>query len=163
MTLRRIDNALAVCKTHLDGTDTRGTEIESYLVAYLLTLVASEYEQRVEALFSLRAMKCGDPHVHSFVTSACGRIIRSPRCSEIAGALGMFDAKCKTDFQAKVNNQACQTSYDKIITNRQLVAHLTGSNMTFAELERDAAESIMVLEAVVDALGLLPGDLAALP
>ena len=135
MKFTQLDNAMDVCKQHLDNTGARGTEIENYLVGYLLVNICSEFEIRLKKLVEIRAARSGDKHLHNFVMYASSRVIRSIKVGEIAGYLGGFGADWKTSFHDSVLDTPSHVGYDNIMTNRISVAHLTGTLMTFADLE----------------------------
>ena len=50
------------------------------------------------------------------------------------------------------------TYYDNIMSNRHLVAHQSGTNITLAELETAFSESKVVFQALADALSLTPDE-----
>jgi hypothetical protein len=162
MLFPRIDATMATCKAHLDATGAHNTEIETYLVGYALTVVCAEYELRIEALLCKRAERSGDGDVHSFVKNTIDKIVRSPNIGAIAGALGHFGSQCKTDFQALVTNTPAHAAYDGIVNNRQLLAHLTGHQMTFPNLEKSLQDTTDVFDAIGIALGLTAAELATL-
>lgn len=163
MDFTRIDDAVAACKAHLDATNSRGTEIESFLVAHLLITIGAEYENFVERIIVKRAERTADAHVHSFVKRTAHRIIRSVKVTEISGHLACLGGTCKDDFQKAVNGTISETHYGNIITNRHMVAHDQQlPNMTMAELETALPESKKVLEAVANAIGLTAAEMASL-
>src|SRR5262249_52136262 len=100
MDFERIDNALEVCKKHLDATGSRNTEVEIYLTGYVLVVACSEFEQRFEALVSKRCVRHPDAWLIAFMAHATDKLIRSPGISELSGFLGRFDAQCKEDFKS---------------------------------------------------------------
>ena len=161
MRLQRIDYVLASCRAHLDSTASRSTEMEAYLVGYLLVIICSAYEQRIKDLVIARSKHSKDVDLTSFVTGVSARVVRSIKCSEVAGVLGLFGSHCKEKFQQDVNDTPAQVAYDNIINNRHMVTHGGGTNMTFADVEREYRKSRLVLDAMGSALGLSPDDLAA--
>jgi hypothetical protein len=158
----QLENALTVCKNHLDNTGTRGTEIESYLVGFLLVNICSEFEIRLRKILEMRAAHPGDTYLSNFVVYASGRIIRSIKIGEIAGYLGGFGTDWKDNFHSAVKDKPPHVAYDNIMANRQLVAHVSGTMMTFAELEAAFQEACHVLTAVANAVGLTPAEIASL-
>src|SRR5436309_11094933 len=109
---------MATCREHLDATSTRGTEIESILVGYLLTVAYSEYEQAVRAIVVERG-RSGDVHLTAFMEFAALRLIRSIRVGELCGVLAAFDNSCKEAFSAEIVDTRAHAAYDSIINNRQ--------------------------------------------
>jgi hypothetical protein len=158
----RIADAMDACRNHLDATGARNTEVESFLVGFLLVMICSEYEIAIKAMVSKRAEKCGDGDVHGFVREHIGKIVRGIKVSDLTGVVGSFSSAAKEHFQKAVINQQPHVSYDNIMTNRHSVAHRSGSQVTFSELEGFIKESDKVLDAAAEALGLDAADLAAL-
>jgi hypothetical protein len=157
----QLENALAVCKNYLDSTGTRGTEIESYLVGFLLVNICSEFEIRLRKIFEIRAGHPGDAYLCNFVIYASGRIIRSIKIGEIAGYLGGFGTDWKDSFHSAIKDKPPHVAYDNIMTKRQLVAHVSGTMMTFAELETAFNDACHVLTAIANALGLTPAEISS--
>jgi RiboL-PSP-HEPN len=158
----RLDNAIAVSKKHLDATKAYGTEIESFLVAFLLVTIIAEFEERLEAIVAKRAERAADSHIQAFATHYAHVAVRSPKISDIAGVLGYFGADYKDAFQKKITNTAAHRAYDLLLTNRHTVAHRTVPNMTFVELEAAYPESVKVIDAAAEALSLTPTEIASL-
>jgi hypothetical protein len=50
-------------------------------------------------------------------------------------------------------------AWDNIYTNRQAVAHKTGTQMSFGDLKKDYKDSLVVLDALVVALSLRPREI----
>lgn len=68
MFYQRIENAIEICNNHvssLDPTNIKDKELETYLVAGLVVLIVSEYEDYLESIFVKRAEQCGDVHATS--------------------------------------------------------------------------------------------------
>jgi hypothetical protein len=159
MEFTRLDNAIAVCKQHLAETGLEESEIASYLVGYLIVIISAEYECAIEAMINMRAARTGDSHIMSFVEMAASKIIRSVEVDQLTGFLGHFDVQCKEAFKADQAKQAAQAQYGNIIINRHNVAHATGTNMTFKELEAAYAESKKILDCFGKCLGLRPDEM----
>lgn len=154
MDFPRIDNAMDVCAKHLAATASRGTEIESYLARYLLTLIYASYEERIKAMVAERGSRSADKHVGAFVKSAVHQLCRSIKVSEIAGILGRFGDDYKNAFTQEIENTKAHNAYDDIISNRHDTAHSEGANVTFGDIERFYADSKLVLEAIEKVLEL---------
>lgn len=155
MRFQRVEDAIRICRGHLDSTESRNTEIETYLVGYILAVIYAEYEKWLREAIATRAAGVGDAAILAFVRAAAARVLRSIKCHEIAGILGWFGEDCKTTFQKAVNNTPAQAAYDNIIVNRMSVAHASGTNMTLGEVEQAFTDSQEVLKQVMIALGLL--------
>ena len=74
MDLATVSNAIAVCEKHLNDNKAFNTEIESYLVKYLLALICGEYEEAIEEMVAKRADKAGDPELSSYVRTTTDKI-----------------------------------------------------------------------------------------
>lgn len=155
MHIPRLEEAIEVCAKHLDQTNARNTEIEAFLTRYLLVLICATYEEQIERLVAKRALKVSDSHVSAFMQSATGNLIRGIRVSELSRFLGRFGDDYKQLFSAKVNDTDAHRAYDSIISNRHDTAHGPGAAMTFGELQRLFSDSLGVLDAFAEALGVL--------
>lgn len=161
MDFPRTDAALAVCKLHLDATNSRNTEIESYLVGYLLATIYAEFEQKMRAIVCKRVERAGDQHVHNFAISTMKVVMKTINVSGIKGIIGYLDSASKQTLGDCIDDTT-QAAYDNIINNRHGVAHASGSNMTFAELEATLPGAKAVIELAADALGLTPAEVASI-
>jgi hypothetical protein len=122
MKFTRIEDALTNTKNHLDSTNSRNTEIESYLVGYLIVLVIAEYEVLLEKIIERRADRIQDSHVQSFVKVAVDKLTRSIKIGEVSGLLGHFGGTYKKSFQdANLKAPKAVTYYDNIMENRHLM------------------------------------------
>lgn len=150
----RIDATFRSCRQHLDTTGTRGTEIETIIVGYMLTIIHSEFEQYIVSLVCARCSVPDDPRLSSFAGYAAKRLVKKIALSELTSTLNTFHADCKKQFSDGVLNTQHHLAYDNIETNRQMLAHSSGINMTFAELEAAYNLSLIVLTAFAEALTL---------
>src|SRR5205823_1545466 len=96
---KRIENALEVCKKHLDATKTWNTEVEVYLASYVLVIACAEFEQRFEAIVNARCARHPDPALISFMAKATDKLIRSPNVKEMSGFFDKFGGTHKDDFK----------------------------------------------------------------
>lgn len=149
MKLTRIDEAIAVCDSHLKDSQARGTEVEIFLTRYLIVLLCATFEEKIEELVNGRAEKSNDLALAVFVRSSMSLIFRSLMTSEIAGLLGRFGSEYKQLFQEEmVKNQVAQTFFNNLVTNRHHTAHKSGSNLTFTEFVEFYNEGHLVLDVV---------------
>jgi len=129
-----VEDAILVCRNHLDKKDVRGTEIEAYLTRYLLVLICGAYEKLVRQIVVDRAKRSNDPVLVSFVENTM-RNYRSLLISDIKGKLlARLSAKHAKDFDAMIKNTEGALRYDTIISNRHSTAHGGTVNLTFDEL-----------------------------
>jgi len=154
MQLGLLDVYLQNCERHLDAANARNTEIESYLVQYLLTRICAEYESRIVVLVQRRCLRMRDAHVRRFNERSAKDACRFFKIGDIKGILGRFGEDYKTSFHDRIVNTAAHVSWDNIYSNRQAIAHGAGAQMSFADLRRDYTQSLEVLDAVTAALSL---------
>ena len=160
MNFRRIELAIEVCRNHLDSTNARNSEIESYLVSHIIVLVIAEYEMLLEKMILKRVGRTNDAHVQSFVHKSLDKFFRSIKVTEISGLLGRFGEDYKKSFQdAAANIQPAISRYGNILQSRHAIAHEASLNMTWAELEISFNESKLVLSAIANALGLTADEI----
>ena len=132
----------------LKGREARSPLLESVVVNYLLTVVYSDLEQAIQGEIVGHTADGVDARANAFIVVAVGRVLRSIKCSEIAGVLAMFDERCKKHFQALVNDTKAQVAYDRIVTGRHQQAHSLGSDMTLGDFKADLKYCQEVLDAV---------------
>lgn len=161
MRFTRIENVIGTCTEHLEATDGYHTEVESYLVQYLLVLIVSEYESRIKELFGRRCARSVDPRVSAFMNQRGAQLITRFGIGEISGSLRWFGDDYKQHFQNACDGRT-RTAWENIYTNRHLVAHDSGVQMTFGDLRAIYEESLLVLDAIVAALELRPDEVADL-
>lgn len=154
MKIRVIEDAIEVCKKHLDATHSKDTQVGSFLAQYLLVLIYSKYEDAILDLIRRRASKAGDGHVTQFVDASSRRVFRSLKITELSGLLGKFGEDYKALFTKKTKNSRAKAAYDAILSSRQETAHGTGGQMTFEEVCNKYKQSTRVLDAFAHALGL---------
>ena len=164
MRYRRIDNAIEVIRNQINTTEHKNPEIESYLVSYALTTIYAEYESRLNILIARRCALTDDVHLKNFAQTLakCGTEVyqtenRSTgriKLSDLADSLKRFGQDYRDKFMLQIENKPAHTAWDKIVNNRQMIAHQQGTNLTFQELEEAYYESLKVLDAFGDALNL---------
>lgn len=138
---QKIDNAIETCKQHLnqlDPTDLKNKEVETYLVAGLVVLIISEYEEHLEHIFSRKADLCGDRHASNYIKSVLSQKFRSPDLSKISETLSRFDMIYKSAFESNILNSPEHAAWDSLMKARHAVVHKKGNlNLTFLELCRN--------------------------
>src|SRR5712692_6741601 len=138
-----------VCRQHLTTTNSFATEIEAFLVQYLLVVICGEYEQTIESFIEQRAERAGDDHLTAFVKAAAGTRFRNPKTSDISGLLGWFSSDLKDAFSERIKDTPALRAFDTIVANRHAVAHQGGNlQLTFRELCDRFEESKLVLAEV---------------
>jgi len=149
------DVAIITCERHLLNTHSLNTEVETYLVKYLLVLICSEFEEMILRAVEARAGSLTDAEIVAFIKSATAQLFRSLRISELSGLLGRFAPAIKDNFSSNVTDSAAHVAFDTLINNRMQVAHSTGVvNLTFGELKLRYEESKDVVRYFATALNV---------
>jgi hypothetical protein len=161
MNFKLIDDAIRVCKKHLDDTKTRNTEVENHLAAYLLVLISAQFELRIEALIEAYAARIQDKQIRRFVVDRAKNMTRAPNVGSITGMLAAISHDGKNAFHKLCGGQA-QSAYNSIIENRHAFVHEAKCNVTIGDLEGYFNDSRGVFSAVVGVLGLKANEIAHL-
>ena len=132
--LLRTQLSLDNCREHLDKTNSWDTEIESYLTQYVLVIMCSEIQQEIYKVLEYRASKTGDVALKNYAISTCKRVLRSIKKSEVTGFVGYFGETAKEYLNKNINDKDIAI-YDNAVSMRNAVAHQSGTNITFRELE----------------------------
>jgi hypothetical protein len=147
----RVDSAIERCREHLDATGARNTEVETFLVGYLVTIIHAEFEQHVSELLRERT-RSSDPHLTAWGAYATGRIAKKFSVSDLSGYLRAFDESCRMMFANAIHDTPEHLAYDRIESTRQLVAHARDTSLTFDDVEQSYREACAVLDAFAKAL-----------
>jgi len=163
MRFGQLDYEIRQCEQHLDTTATRNTEVENYLVRYMLVRICAEYETRIAALVQRRCSRINDQYLLRFSHWGAKLATRNFNVGDISGMLGLFGEDYKKTFSDAVLKTEAETAWNNIYTNRHTVAHGNGTvMMTFPDLVRDYADSVVVIDKIVTALCLRPKDIKGL-
>ena len=154
MDIPAISQAIEVCAAHLDATLTHGTEVEAYLVGYLLTLIYAEYEKKLSDIVIDKAKASGSAEITTYVGNTIGQVLRGIKLSEISGLLGKFDDKCKQGFSDSIKDTPAANSYSRLVSHRIDFAHRGVLQISFAELQAAYAESHIILDNFGVVLGV---------
>jgi hypothetical protein len=103
-----------------------------------------------------RCSRSRDQHLRSFTKRSARDVTKQFKISDLAGMLNRFSNTYKSTFHAAVQNTAAHVAWDNIYNNRQAVAHGSGAQMSFTDLENDYRNSLLVIDALVAALQLRP-------
>lgn len=141
------------CRNHLDETNTWSTEIESYLTQHILVIMCADIQQEIYRVVEKRADMTDDSALKVFTVAACKKILRSIGKSDLAGFVGHFGVKAKTHLNEKVDDSLV-TIYNNAVSNRHDVAHSSGTNITFRELETAIRAARSLIEVVSEAISL---------
>lgn len=155
---QRIENAIDTCKRHvsqLDPTNLKDKELETYLVAGLVVLIVSEYEEYIESIFSKRADRCGDPHAANYIKKTLSQNFRSPDLSKVNETLSRFDRAYKDSFLNNIENSPEHAAWDSLMKARHAVVHKKGNlNLTFGELYQKYPLTKKVISHIEITLGV---------
>jgi hypothetical protein len=165
MTFARMDHIIATSRTHLDTVGARGTEIENYLVGYLLLRIAAEFEMCLEKICEVRAAKASDQHLVNVIRKWANRQTNCMKLSDLTGTVGAFGDDCKDSFKEFRNdpaNNAAILAWDAIQSHRINVAHLMPANLSLADFEQCYADAQAILVALASSLSLTPTEISGL-
>lgn len=163
MRFGQIDYEIRRCEQHLDATGMRNSEIENYLVRYLLVRICAEFETRIATLVQRRCARSQDEHVKQFAFWGAAVVAKNFNVGDISGMLGKFGADYQKAFSDAVLNKDCHRAWDNIYTNRLTVAHGNGAVMlTLGDLRTAYSDSLVVIDVLVRALCLKPRDIKGL-
>ena len=153
MTKRLLRTRLAVenCHTHLDESSSWGSEIESYLTQHVLVIMCAEIQQELYAVLERRAGEASDEELKSFAVATGKKVLRSVGKKEIANFVGHFGSEAKELLNQIVDDKEI-TLYSNAISNRHDIAHKTGANVTFRELEDILKSASNLIDAVERAI-----------
>lgn len=151
--LSDLDDDLLLCKTHLETTNTKGTQIESFLTRFLLVHICGEYEKEIKRIMIERAQQSGDLALSSYVEKSIERV-RNIKTGDLRGnILNRFSENCLVFFNSRIKDTESEARYNNIITNRDYgAAHGGIINITFDELLISHNKAKEVLQVVSDAL-----------
>lgn len=163
MRFGQLDYEIQQCEQHLDATRTRNTEVENYLVRYMLIRICAEYETRIEILVQQRCSRTNDAYIRRFAHWGSEIATRQFNIGDISGMLGKFGDDYKKTFSDAILKTKAEVAWNNIYTNRHAVAHGYATvMMTFTDLKTDYAASQSVLDAIVKALCLKPREIKGL-
>lgn len=149
-----IDDQLRVCKEHLDATGTWTTEIEFFLVQYLLVRICAEWELRIPIMVERRCSRSTDVHLKQFAMNSAQYFSKRFTVKDIGRTLKKFGADYHEIFNDVVTSTNAYIAWDSIYNNRHAVAHDAGIQMTFTDLVTAYKDCLPVLDALVATLGL---------
>lgn len=159
MNFGSIDYQMLSCKNHLDATNTWATEIELFLVQYLLVRICAELEDRVPVLFERRCSRGTDAQLTQFAIKTVHYVTKRFAIQDLGIVLKRFDDGYHKHFNKAVIANNSHLAWDSIYNNRHAVAHGAGIQMTFNDLSKAYGDCLSVLDALVGALGLTQDEI----
>ena len=165
MRLGPIDDAFSTWKryrsqaTARDGSSSDLDELEGYMLRSIVLMIVSEYEDHLEKVFAKRAEKSNDPHMHQFMIKCCRNKFRSPDLGKIREMLKGFGGEYDQAFWKVLDQEKPQikASWDSLMIARHAIVHKQGGggvNLTWRDLETAFANSQLVIDELVKAIGL---------
>lgn len=135
------------CLKHVSASMSEGSEIESYLTQHALVVLCAEIQQEIYSIVDERSAKYEDERIRSFVSESSKQILRSVQKSDLAGYLKNFGLDIKEQFNDLLDD-ADVSRYNIAVRGRHNVAHSSGAQITFRELQ----EAVISAERILDAL-----------
>lgn len=165
MPFQRIEDALSICEQHLGAVPDENPsrpEVESYLLAGVVLLIVSEYEELLESIFTERALACKDKQVANYIKDAISKNFRSPDLAKIKETLKRFDKDYKNTFVSEVDNTDISAAWDNLMKARHFFVHKKGTlNLTLHELQETYPKTKSMFEKVRSSLRLAQINSAA--
>ena len=159
MQFGQIDNQLSTCKTHLDATGMWATEIEYFLVQFLLVRICAEWEPRIQEMFELRCTRTTDTHLRRFAISSAKYFSNRFSIKDIGRMLSRFGDDYHKLFNSTIVATKAYLAWDSLYSNRVAVAHRAGTQMSFVELTTAYQDCLPVLDALAASLGLTADEI----
>lgn len=153
--LERSVNLLSLLTEAINPTGSNSPDplIESVVVNYLLTTTYADLEIGVRAILKEYGERSiSEDRVLTYFDAASKKIVRSIKCTELAGVLKMFDIACQRHFQDSINGTPEQLAYDRIVAGRHDQTHNLGSEITLEEFSADIASCDAILAKFENAL-----------
>ena len=161
MQFARLDTAIALAKKESAALASIDPRLQSFVVGYLIVDIVSEFEQRLEAMFALRARKLGDTPNANFVATMLDRKFRSPDVGKIKDMLKNHDVSWLTAFLTALAGSRWDSSMANLMLNRHYYVHKSGSpTMNLPDVEQAYNEAVKLFDALAHALGLSTSDCA---
>ncbi|MEM9400679.1 MAG: hypothetical protein AAF984_10765 [Verrucomicrobiota bacterium] len=151
--LLRTQLAFDNCQEHLNTSGAWGTEIESYLTQHVLVILCADVQQEIYRTVEKRAETADDAALQNYAIATCKRVLRSIGKGEVSGFVGNFGPEAKEYLNSNMEDQEV-TIYNNAVSGRHDVAHSTGANVTFRELEEAIGVARKMICVVSDAISL---------
>jgi len=151
MQIPEVDQALSECNTHLDQDDGkyRGTQIERYLIEYLLILICGSLEDAIRRTLIEGVRKSRNKEFESFVQTSVDEYFKmnfdtTKRYVKAFGTsiANAFDGYLRTDPQIV-------SHYKSLVANRHDVAHRRKTiTLSINDIEQYYKKAHLVVDAV---------------
>lgn len=151
--LLRTRLALDNCRSHLLESDGEAAEIEAYLAQHILVIMCAEVQQELYIALEVRLGQSTDRNITNFAMAAGKKILRSIGKSEVVGFVSNFGSAAKDYMNENLSDREV-TLYNNAVSNRHDVAHNSGSNITFRELDDILIAAIKFIDVFERAISL---------
>lgn len=152
--LAELDEAVELVQRHLESAGARNTEIETFLVRYLLILIYARYERFISDRLERRFQSSTDSALGRFASEALRNVLRGIKIADLSTLLGKLDPGLREEFGRRLEaDPQAATAYNNILVNRRDFAHeLSDVQLTLTELRQSYQDSRKIVEAFVDLL-----------
>jgi len=164
MRFSRLDTAIALAKKEAAALAAIDPRLQSFVVGYLVVDIVSEFEVRLETMFSLRAKKLGDIPNANFIAKILDRKFRSPDVGKINQFLRDHDDAWLRAFENLLTATKWQSAMANLMLNRHYFVHKSGNGptMSLQDVENAYNEAVQLFTALATTLGLSAADCAQL-
>jgi hypothetical protein len=151
-----IDRAISLCETHLNNTNSRNTEVASFLTRYLLILWAEQNEKELKKIFKIH-IKCTNSinKLNRYFEFSLDDTYRGLKISGISDLIKLFGQDYSDEWLRKCKQKKISraiTSWGILINERHDTAHVKGSNITFDDFIKHYEQSHIVLDVIQDVI-----------
>ena len=141
----------------------QNSDVENYLVSYLLAVSYAEIEEKIKTILERRSSKSNDKHVSQYIISNHKNNTGRIAISDITSLLARFGDDYKMVFMGSVLNKPTHAAWDNIILNRHKVTHGSGViEMTILEFEKALQGSKDTLIELANAFSLTLSEISDL-
>jgi len=158
MNFASLDYRMLACRNHLDATNSWATEIEMFLVQYLLIRICAEWENRIPLIFERRCTRGSDPQLTQFAVKTVQYVTKRFAIKDLGDVLKRFDTSYHVQFTTAVTSNNAHIAWDSIYVNRNAVAHGAGVQMNLSDLTKAYQDCLSVLDALTAVLDLTPEE-----
>src|ERR1035438_5528040 len=104
MTFASINYRMLACRAHLESTNSWATEIETFLVEYLLVRICAEWEDRIPLIFERRCTRGIDQQLTHFAVKTVQYVTKRFSIGDLGDVLKRFDPVYHQQFSAAVTS-----------------------------------------------------------
>ena len=115
--------------------------------------MCADVQQEIYKVVEKRVDLADDKVLKNFAVSACKKVLRSIGKKEISKFVGYFGNDAKSHLNNQIDDPIVAV-YSNAVLSRHDVAHSSGSNITFRELEKSIDAAKKVISAVSEAISL---------